>query len=100
MVVLNALPKTALAPIFIIWGGAGVKGIVVVAVSISLILTILSAYNYFKNVDYICPNCHTVFKPSLKETFFAKHTPTLRKLTCSSCGHHGFCVEVYRKNKI
>lgn len=51
LVVLNALPKTALAPIFIIWAGTGIKGIVVVAVSISLILTVLSAYNYFKNVD-------------------------------------------------
>ena len=51
LVVLNALPKTALAPIFIIWAGTGVKGIVVVAVSISLILTILTAYNYFKSVD-------------------------------------------------
>ena len=51
LVVLNALPKTALAPIFIIWAGTGIKGIVVVAVSISLILTILSAYNYFKSVD-------------------------------------------------
>ena len=29
LVVLNALPKTALAPIFIIWAGTGVKGIVV-----------------------------------------------------------------------
>lgn len=51
LVVLNALPKTALAPIFIIWAGTGVKGIVVVAVSISLILTILSAYNYFNSIE-------------------------------------------------
>ena len=51
LVVLNALPKTALAPIFIIWAGTGIKGIVVVAISISLIITILSAHNYFKNVD-------------------------------------------------
>ena len=51
LVVLNALPKTALAPIFIIWAGTGVKGIVVVAVSISLIVTILSAYSYFNNVS-------------------------------------------------
>ena len=51
LVILNALPKTALAPIFIIWAGTGVKGIVVVAISISLILTVLSSYNYFKNVD-------------------------------------------------
>lgn len=51
LIVLNALPKTALAPIFIIWAGTGIKGIVVVSISISLILTILSAYNYFINVD-------------------------------------------------
>lgn len=51
LVILNALPKTALAPIFIIWAGTGIKGIVVVSVSISLILTVLSAYNYFKNID-------------------------------------------------
>lgn len=51
LVVLNALPKTALAPIFIIWAGTGVKGIVVVAISISLIVTILSAYSYFNNVS-------------------------------------------------
>lgn len=51
LVVLNALPKTALAPIFIIWAGTGVKGIVVVAVSISLIVTVLSAYSYFNSVS-------------------------------------------------
>lgn len=51
LVVLNALPKTALAPILIIWAGAGVKGIVVIAITLSLVVTILSAYNYFTNVD-------------------------------------------------
>lgn len=51
LVVLNALPKTALAPIIIVWVGAGVKGIIVTAVAISIVITILSAYNYFINVD-------------------------------------------------
>lgn len=51
LVVLNALPKTALAPIMIIWAGTGVSGIVVVAISILLIITIISTYNYFINVD-------------------------------------------------
>ena len=51
LVVLNALPKTALAPIIIVWAGAGIRGIVVTAVIISIVVTILSAYNYFVNVD-------------------------------------------------
>lgn len=51
LVVLNALPKTALAPILIVWAGAGIRGIVVIAVTISVVTTILSAYNYFINVE-------------------------------------------------
>lgn len=52
----------------------------------------VSSY-YFKNVDYICPQCNHVFKPKFKEAFFANHTPNTRKLTCPNCGHKGFCVE-------
>ena len=48
---------------------------------------------YFKNVDYICPQCHEVFKPRFKEAFWASHTPTTRKLTCPKCNHKGHCVE-------
>ena len=51
LVILNALPKTALAPILIIWAGTGIKGITMVAISISLVLTILSAYSYFNMID-------------------------------------------------
>lgn len=54
---------------------------------------------YFKQVAYICPECHVIFKPKWKEAFFANHTPTLRKLTCTHCGHHGFCVETYGKEE-
>ncbi|MCK9471523.1 MAG: ABC transporter permease [Bacilli bacterium] len=51
LVLLNALPKTALAPIMIIWAGTGVTGIVVVSISILIVVTIISTYNYFINVD-------------------------------------------------
>ena len=51
LIVLNALPKTALAPILIIWAGTSLTGIVVVAISISLILTIISAYLDFSLVE-------------------------------------------------
>ncbi len=54
---------------------------------------------YFSRVAYICPQCHEVFRPSLKEAFWAGHTPTLRKLTCAHCGYKGFCVETFRKDK-
>ena len=51
LVVLNALPKTALAPIVIVWFGAGLTGIIAVAVSICIVVTILSAYTDFRSVD-------------------------------------------------
>ena len=58
---------------------------------------ILISRYYFRHVSYICPQCHTVFGPTFKEAFWARHTPATRKLTCTSCGHHGFCVEVARE---
>ncbi|MCM1513931.1 MAG: ABC transporter permease [Anaeroplasma bactoclasticum] len=51
LVVFNALPKTALAPIIIIWIGTGIKGITAVAISISLVLTIISAHSAFIQVE-------------------------------------------------
>lgn len=54
---------------------------------------------YFKKVAYICPQCHEVFRPGFKEAFFARHTPMLRNLTCTCCGHKGFCVETYGKDE-
>ena len=60
---------------------------------------ILISKYYYDNTAYLCPKCHTVFTPAFKEAFFARHTPSTRKLTCTSCGHHGFCVEVAKEEK-
>lgn len=51
LVVLNALPKTALGPIFIVWMGAGMGAIIVMTLAISLIVTILSMYQGFLSTD-------------------------------------------------
>ena len=51
LVVLNALPKTALGPIFIVWMGAGAGAIIVMTLAISLIVTILNMYQGFLSTD-------------------------------------------------
>ena len=51
LVVLNSLPKVALGPIIIIWVGAGTPAIIVMAVAISLIVTILENLSGFLKTD-------------------------------------------------
>lgn len=49
--------------------------------------------DYYKRIAYICPQCHTVFKPKFMDFCFSSHTLKTRKLTCTHCSHRGFCVE-------
>ncbi len=60
-------------------------------------LGICISYLYYGHTVYICPECHIVFRPKLRDSFCARHTPNTRKLHCPNCGHHGFCVETYGK---
>lgn len=52
---------------------------------------------YYRRTAYICPQCHTIFRPAFRQVFWARHTPSMRKLRCTACGYHGFCVETYGK---
>lgn len=51
LVILNSLPKTALAPIIILWAGMGFSGIVVTAASISVIVTTITVYTGFMSIE-------------------------------------------------
>ncbi len=51
LTVLNSLPKVALGPIIIIWCGAGFKSIILMALLISLIITIINIHQGFISVD-------------------------------------------------
>jgi NitT/TauT family transport system permease protein len=51
LVVLNSLPKVALGPIIIIWFGANQSAIIVMAILITVIITILNMLNAFLAVD-------------------------------------------------
>ena len=96
MMVLIGLPVSALQWFSIIfWILRGIWWPFLVWVLVAAVWgTVVSRY-YFYHVKYICPECHEVFRPALKEAFWANHTPTARKLTCTACGHKGFCVEVW-----
>jgi len=83
----------------ILWIVKGAWWPFVVWLLIAIPVSIWLCRYYFKNVKYTCPECHKVFKPTLKEAFWAKHTPTTRKLTCAECGHKGFCVEIWGGNE-
>lgn len=51
LIVLNSLPKVALGPIIIILSGANIKSIIIMALLISLIITISNVYSGFINTD-------------------------------------------------
>ena len=51
LVILNSLPKIALGPVIIVWAGAGVSSIIVMAVAISLIVTVMELSGGFASTD-------------------------------------------------
>lgn len=51
LVVLNSLPKSALAPLFIVWLGTGSTTIIVAGISVAVFGSIISFYTGFQQVD-------------------------------------------------
>ena len=51
LVILNALPKIALGPVFIVWLGAGSFSIIVIALTVSIVVSILEVLGGFMQTD-------------------------------------------------
>lgn len=51
LVLLNSLPKSALAPLFIVWLGTGTTTIIVAGISVALFGSIISFYTGFTQTD-------------------------------------------------
>lgn len=51
LIVLNSLPKSALAPLLIVWLGGSYKTIIVTGISVAVFGSILSLYHAFMNAD-------------------------------------------------
>ena len=76
LTILNSLPKVALGPIIIIWAGANIKSIIIMALLISVIITIITIYNGFLNTD--------INKIKLLKSFKATKYQTLKYLILPS----------------
>lgn len=95
MIALGIVMDTIEVGTIILWTQTGIwLPFAIGMVAVVAMAVWISAF-YFKRVAYICPQCHTIFKPRFRQAFWANHTPNTRKLTCTACGHKGFCVETY-----
>ena len=94
--ILTGIPVTALQWAgILLWIFKGIWWVFALWVLVAIPWGILVSRRYYNSVAYICPQCHEVFRPTFKDMFWARHTPNTRKLTCTRCGHHGFCVETW-----
>lgn len=76
LVILNSLPKVSLGPIIIIWIGANYNSIITISVLISLIVSIESIYNGFKNIDALKIKLLKTFNASKKDILFSLVIPS------------------------
>ena len=76
LVVLNSLPKIALGPVIIIWVGAGMPAIIVMALAISLVVTVLDILNGFLHTNEE--------KIKMAKTFNANKVQVLTKIIIPS----------------
>ena len=67
LTILNSLPKVALGPIIIIWIGANTKSIITISVLISIIVSIQTIYNGFKNTDKLKIKLLNTFNATKKD---------------------------------
>ncbi len=68
LTMLNSLPKVALGPIIIIWFGANVKSIIVMALLINVIISIITMYNGFVHTDELKIKMFRSFKATKMQT--------------------------------
>lgn len=71
----------------------------IISIIAILIMAVGIIRYYFNNIQYICPNCNTIFKPKFWKMFWANHNWKARKLTCPNCGKTDFCVEIFDDTK-
>jgi len=88
--IIMSLPTFATSALWII------KGIWIpfaVVFPLTQLLGVFVARHHFRDAAFICAECNFVFKPPFKSVIFTNGTTKARWLTCTKCGHAGYCVE-------
>ena len=97
---LTGIPVTALQwTSIVLWITNGLWWLFVIWAAVATVWGVAISKYYFDHAAYICPECHEVFKPKFWESFWAYHTPRMRRLRCPKCGYRGLCVEVYAEEE-
>ncbi|MBO4878845.1 MAG: MerR family transcriptional regulator [Clostridia bacterium] len=79
----------------VLWIKNGVWWPFAVWAVLAIVFAVISVRYYYRHTAYICPQCHEVFRPPMRDFMWSAHTPKTRKLTCTACGHRGYCVETW-----
>lgn len=84
LTIINSLPKVALGPILIIWSGANIKSIIIMALLISTFTTIITVLEAFNQTDIYRINLLKSFKATKLQLFTNLVFPYNYKLIISS----------------
>jgi len=82
-----------------LWRGNGVWIPLAIVFPISMALGVLIAKRFYRDTAFICAKCNGIFKPPFKKVMFTSGTIKARWLTCTKCGHAGYCAETIADNK-
>lgn len=82
--ILNALPKVALGPIIIIIFGANTKSIIIMALLINIIVSMMTIYNGFMNVDKVKIKLFNTFNASKRQLLLKLIVPSSYNTIISS----------------
>ena len=85
LTILNSLPKVSLGPIIIIWAGASIKSIILMALFISVIITIINVTQSFNETDKNKIKLLKSFGASKKQIFFKLILPNSKNTIVSAC---------------
>jgi DNA-binding transcriptional MerR regulator len=83
----------------VLWITKGIWFPFAIWLPLSQVVSVLLAKSNYKDSAFICAECNSVFKPPFGKVLRTSGTVKARWLTCTKCGHAGYCVETVADNE-